>query len=190
MPQTIDNAGSRPRKARRSAKGFVILFLVLLAGFAGGFAWNLALLPQTTRDRDAFLAAAECRAAETVPESTLPRAPDGVCRYSDVQVTFKWSVSSRYSTSYHVSLRDQDGTVYPNVILNRAAFWNTTQLNQSLVAQIMASKVTMLRSPQATIMTTDHPDSLLYLVRMRILIFGAVTGLMLIVLRRSLRQSK
>jgi hypothetical protein len=188
MPQAIDNVRSRPRKARRSARGFVAFFLVLLAGFAGGFAWNLTLLPQVTRNRDAYQAAAECRAAEAGSESTLPRASDAVCRYSNVQVTFKWAVSGRYSTSYHVSLRDQDGTVYPNVILNRAVFWKTTQVSQSLNAQIINGKVTMLRSPQATVMTTDHPYSRLYLVRMRILIFGGVAGLMLIVLRRSLRQ--
>jgi len=190
VPETIDNPRSGPPKARRFAKGFVVLFLVLLAGFAAGLVWNLTLLPQVTRNRDAYLAAAECRAADTVSESTLPRAFNGVCRYSNVQVTFKWPVSGRYSTSYHVSLRGQDGTVYPNVILNRAVFWKTTQLNQSLNAQIMNGKVTMLRGPQATVMTTDHPYSRLYLVRMRILIFAGVTGLMLIVLRRSLRQSR
>jgi len=166
----------------------VVLFFVLLIGFVGGFAWNLALLPRATRDRDAYQAAAECHAAETVSEASAARASDGVCRYSDVQVTSKWAVSGRYSTSYHVSLRDQDGTVHPNVILNRAVFWKTTQLNQSLNAQIMASRVTMLRSPQDRVMTTDHPYSRLYLVRMRILIFGAVSGLMLIVLRRFRRQ--
>ena len=189
MPKGAHAAGVRPRKYR-SLKVWAIILLILLLAFAGGFAWNLKLLPQVTRARDAYRAAPGCAAGDIASGSPPAQITDRLCRYSEVQVTFKWLVNGRYSTSYHVSLRDQDGITYPNVILNRAVFWKTTQVKQSLNAQIMNGKVTMLRSAHALVLTTDHPDARLYLVRMRILIFGAVTLLMFFLFQRWLSRAR
>ena len=188
MPQVIHHAGIRSRKGLRSARSSAIFLIILLIAFAGGFVWNVAILPRTTATRDAYRAAAEC--AEEDDESGSSPAPSsvGLCRYTDVQVTSKWRAIGRYSTSYHVSLRSAEGSAYPNVILNRAEFWKTTQVNQSLVAQIMNARVTMLRGSHATVMTTDHPYSRLYLARMRILIFGGMALLMFVLFRKTLRQ--
>lgn len=161
---------------------------MLLIAFGGGAAWNLAILPRTTAARNAYRAAPECNGEQVASGLALVPSAAGLCRYSQVQVTSKWRVTGRYSTSYHVSLSTTNGIAYPNVILNRAEFWKTTQLNQALVAQIMNGKVIMLRGAHASVTTTDHPDSRLYRARMRILIFGGMALLMFVLFQNALRQ--